>query len=178
MFSNLKNNMINQYFMDCKYSAVPPSVHKYRLMVICGYNHSTDKTVLCGFIVIHRENEKTFTEIFKFLYEKLNSNPHNIMVDFNLAQINGLRNIFGNNISIHACFFHYSQAIWRNFGKYGLCNKKSYSSNTELLFNLQILSFIDRNKIKDLYKKITKKYSSNKSFFDYFRKTWLGNKYL
>ena len=66
MFFNLKNNMINQYFMDCTYSAVPPSVHKYRLMVICGYNHSTDKTVLCAFILIHRENEKTFTEIFKF----------------------------------------------------------------------------------------------------------------
>ena len=101
------------------------------------------------------------------------------MVDFNLAQINGLKNIFGNNISIHACFFHYSQAIWRNFLKYGLCNKNSYTSNAELLFNLQILSFIDRNKFKDLYKKITKKYSSNKykSFFKYYRKTWLGSKY-
>ena len=63
MLSNLKNNMINQYFMDCTFSEDPLSVHKYRLMVICGYNHSTDKTVLCGFILILRENEKTF-EIF------------------------------------------------------------------------------------------------------------------
>ena len=53
--------MINQYLMDCTYSAVPPSIHKYRLMVICRYNLSINKTVLCGFILIHHENEKTFT---------------------------------------------------------------------------------------------------------------------
>ena len=47
-----------------------------------------------------------------------------------------------------------------------------------MLFNLQILSFIDGNKVKDFYKKITKKFSSNKckSFFDYYRWTWQSSK--
>lgn len=38
IFSNMKNNIINQYFMDCTYSAVPPSIYKYKLMVIYSYN--------------------------------------------------------------------------------------------------------------------------------------------
>ena len=50
MLSNLKNNMINQCFMDCIYNdAIPSSLYKFRLMVICGYEHYIDKTVLCGF---------------------------------------------------------------------------------------------------------------------------------
>lgn len=84
------------------------------------------------------------------------------MVDFNLTQIKGLKNVYVNNISIHECFFHFSQAIWRNFRKHGLCIKKSYQSNAELLFNLQLLAFINRIKIKDLYNKIIKKYKDKK----------------
>ena len=48
-------------------------------------------------------------KLLKYLYEKLNFNPHNIMINFNLSQINGLKNIFCNNISIHVCFLNYSQ---------------------------------------------------------------------
>lgn len=96
------------------------------------------------------------------IYMKNMFNPKNIMVDFNMAQINGLKNIYGNNILIHECFFHFSRAIWRNFKKNGLYYKNSYAVNSELLFNLQLLSFIDRAKIKDFYIKITKKYSENK----------------
>ena len=98
IFANLKDNLINQYFMDCTYSAVPSSIYKYKLLVICGYNQSKDKTVLYGFILMHNENENTFTQIFKYLYEKYDFNPKNLMADFNMAQINGLKNIYGNNI--------------------------------------------------------------------------------
>ena len=69
-------------------------LYKCKLLVICGYNQSKDKTVLYGFIL----NENTFTQIFKYLYEKYDFNPKNIMADFNMAQINGLKNIYGNNI--------------------------------------------------------------------------------
>ena len=111
--------------------------------------------------------------IFKYLYENFDFNPKNIMVDFNMAQISGLKNIYGTNINIHFYFFHYFQAIWLNFRKNGLCYKKSYVINSELLFNLKLLAFIDRAEIKDLYKK-TKKNSENKynKFFNFFNKTW------
>ena len=40
---NLKNNQINEFFMDCTYSAIPPSIYKYKLMVLCGYMKNIKK---------------------------------------------------------------------------------------------------------------------------------------
>ena len=58
---NLYGNLINQYFMDCLYSAVTLSIYKYKLLVLCGCNKLIDKTVLCYFILICKENKTTFT---------------------------------------------------------------------------------------------------------------------
>ena len=60
ILTNLKNNNINQYFMDCTYKAVPPNIYKLRLMVISGFDFNLKKTVLCGFILLPHENEYTF----------------------------------------------------------------------------------------------------------------------
>ena len=35
--------------MDYTYNTVDPSIHKYKLMVLYGYNKAKDTTVLCGF---------------------------------------------------------------------------------------------------------------------------------
>ena len=32
ILANLKDNLMDQYFMDCTYSAVPPSIYKYKLL--------------------------------------------------------------------------------------------------------------------------------------------------
>ena len=60
--------------------------------------------------------------------------------------------------------------------KYGLASNKNYSSNVELLFNLQLLCFINLDKIDFFYNCITKKFKDNKykSFFNYFKRTWMG----
>ena len=122
--------------MDCIYSAVLHSLNKYKLMVLSGYDKSTEKTELCYFKLLSNEDIYTFKEIYKYLYENFKFLPRNIMVDFNLAQINALNKIF-NNINIYmGVFFHYSQYIWRNFRKYGLCKKGSYNENSIFIFNL------------------------------------------
>ena len=65
------------------------------------------------------------------------------MCDFNLAQINAIKAIFPQCL-INTCFFHFSQAIWKNFRKYDLCGKNTYNDNLELLFNIQLMNFIKR----------------------------------
>ena len=37
MLKNLKNNLINEYFMDCTYKCVPHSIYKFKLMVLIGF---------------------------------------------------------------------------------------------------------------------------------------------
>lgn len=44
MLSNLKNNQINEFFMDCTYKIVP-NKNNFRLMVICGYDTQKKKLV-------------------------------------------------------------------------------------------------------------------------------------
>ena len=97
------------------------------------------------------------------------------MCDFRISQIKACKNIFSQT-NIHCCFFHFSQSIWNHFKKYELCGEGKYLENTELLFNLQTLCFIKKDKIESFFSKIQKKYKNNKSikFFNYFKRTWLG----
>ena len=68
------------------------------------------------------------------------------MWDFNLAQIKVIQNLFPE-YKLNTCFFNFSQAIWRNFKKYQLTGKNTYDNNRKLLFNIQIMNFIERDKI-------------------------------
>ena len=67
MLDNLSNNLITQYFMDCTYKAVSRANPKYKLMVIPAFNNHINKTVLCSFILLHKEDESTFKHIFACL---------------------------------------------------------------------------------------------------------------
>ena len=68
--------------------------------------------------------------------------------------------------------------IWQRFRKYGLCKKGSYEQNSELLFNIQLMAFMDRKKNDNFYKKLTKKYKEEKfkRFFSYFKRNWMGER--
>ena len=37
MLSNLKDNIIEEFFIDATYSCVPPNIHKFKLIVLIGY---------------------------------------------------------------------------------------------------------------------------------------------
>ena len=52
----MQNNLITEFFMECKYSAVPPSLYKYKLMILRGYDKHTEKTELCCFILLCNED--------------------------------------------------------------------------------------------------------------------------
>ena len=103
------------------------------------------------------EKEFTFLNVFKILLKKYQFNPTNLMYDFRISQINAAKQIFPH-CNLHCCFFHYSQAIWSNFKKYQLCGKGTYGENSELLFNLQLLCFIKKDKVEKLFDMIKKKY--------------------
>ena len=88
MLSNLKNNQINEYFMDCTYKMVPPNKNNFRLMVICGYDTQKRKTCLCLFALLMNEKEFTFSFVFNHLKNEFSFNPRNFMADFAMGQIN------------------------------------------------------------------------------------------
>ena len=86
------------------------------------------------------------------------------MCDFSLGQINAVNEIFPE-CNIHCCFFHFSQCIWKKFKENKLCGKGTYESNKELLFNIQVMCFIKREKIDEYYKQLKKIYKQDKYTF-------------
>ena len=67
MLANLKNNQINEFFMDCTYKMIPPNKNNFRLMAICGYD-TQKKNFLCLFAFFM--NEKEFTFYIYLLFKK------------------------------------------------------------------------------------------------------------
>ena len=100
------------------------------------------------------------------------------MCVFSMGQINAIRDIYPE-CKIHCCFFHFSQAIWRKFKENKLCGKGAYVENNELLYNIQIMCFMKLDKLDNFYKQLKKVYHKDKykNFFNYFSRTWMGNKY-
>lgn len=78
------------------------------------------------------------------------------------------------------CFFHYSQAIWKNMIKNGLGGKGTYLKNHELLLNLQCLCFIKKENIDNMFNKIKRKCKNEncKNFFHIFQGLGWGVEYL
>ena len=65
MLLQLKNNYIAQFFMDCTYKSVSPNTFNFRLMTLFGFDTSLKKTVLCLFVLISKESEKTFERFLR-----------------------------------------------------------------------------------------------------------------
>ena len=144
------------------------------------FDELNNRTCICCFILIMDEKEETFLEIFKVLREEpYHMNPLYMMSDFSLGQIKAVKKIYPNAL-YNGCFFHWSQCIWKKIQYYGLGGKGTYKTNMTILFNLQLLCFIPRNKVNNLFKKIRKKLDINDNtnkLFNYFNKYWLGKRY-
>lgn len=166
--------------MDCTYKMVPPNSHNFKLMVLSGYNNSEKKLnyVYSHLYLMKRKILSLIQNIFNYLKNIYSFNPRNFMCDFALGQINALTKVFPN-VSLHCCFFHFSQAIWNNFKKNQLCGKGTYETNYELLFNIQLLCFMKRDKLQKFFKELKKKYKDKKfkNFLNYFNITWMGKRY-
>lgn len=69
------------------------------------------------------------------------------------------------NVIYIVAFFHFSQCIWKKFKENKLCGKGTYESNKELLFNIQVMCFIKREKIDEYYKQLKKIYKQDNYTF-------------
>ena len=105
---NLKNNLIDEFFIDTTCSCLPPSVHNFKLFVINGFEFESKKTHICSFILIMNEKFETFTSIFDHLKSKYNFNLKNIMSDFRMSQIKAIQKCFPHS-NKHGCFFHFTK---------------------------------------------------------------------
>ena len=101
------------------------------------------------------DKEFTFYNLFKILLKDFKFKLKHLMFYFRVSQINAAKNIYPQTNN-HYCFFQYSQAIWNNFKNYKLWGNGTYKDDSKLLFNLQLLYFIKKEKEENTFDKIKK----------------------
>ena len=177
----LRSKEISQYFTDCTYKCLPHELKgNGALLVLLGYNHVKDKFQLILIAILSNESADIYTEFYNFLKNTYLFKPNKITFDFSLANLKGINTVFSPNdvIFILPCLFHLTQSWWRRASKLGLRKKKYLKIAKCLIFNLQLMSFMDYDSAKEYYELVKNKFNDpnelcNK-FYDYFENTWFS----
>jgi len=173
---NLMTNC-NNWYADGTFSSAPSIF--YQLYTIHGIQYSNVLPFL--FALLPNKTEETYVRLFEIILNlKLELKPTTFMLDFEVSTINAIKKVFPNT-SLHGCFFHYSQALWRHIQDSGLAIKYREESNFALnIKKLNALSFVPPHLVINAYEAIleTEFYIENETllsdFLDYFESTWIG----
>ena len=133
---------------------------------------------LCCCSVFSKEDTDIYVKFYQILKTNFSFEPKKITMDFALANINAITNVFKDEeVIILTCLFHLLQTWWRKAIKLGL-KKKEYIKDTQtILFNLEIVPFMNYETACKFYKKIKNIYNDRneyEEFFKYFEKNWLS----
>jgi len=104
-------------FMDATFQTVPKQFYQmFTLFVeIDGFIFPT-----C-YVLMTRKTTQMYTAVFTKIKEMLpDFLPHSVQADFEDASVNAFKSVFGMNVAIHGCWFHFAQAIVRKAKKLGL----------------------------------------------------------
>jgi len=66
------------------------------------------------------------------------SSSKSFSIDFELAMIKAIEDIFGDSVSIHLCYYHLSQSVWRKVQKLGLATK--YKKDKEFRCSVRMIN--------------------------------------
>ena len=85
MLNNLTNESITQYFGDATYHCIPPTILKYKLFVISGFNlkdKKIKKINICCYALIPNEKIETYVKLLDVLKNQYKFNPKIFTIDF------------------------------------------------------------------------------------------------
>lgn len=124
-----------------------------------------------------------YQRIFKYIEENIyNLEPESFTTDFEKAMRKGLQSVYGN-ISLIACWFHYTQALRRRCSKIGhFFETLSRDENANRIFHkVMALPLLPTDHIRSAFnmlKLALQCIGANgvfDEFFKYFERQWLKN---
>ena len=158
----------------------------YQLWVVHGIYFN--KTIPFVFAFLPNKTEVTYERVVEFILTKIDSvspgaRPSTIIIDYEQAVINVFKRLIPN-ISLHGCFFHYCQAIWRKVKELGMV--RLYTNDDyfrTLIKSFSALAFVTPQQIPDAFESLANELienfgddEMNNSFLEYFMKTWVGRR--
>ena len=143
---------------------IPKKYKPYKLVTISGINEENNITSPILFVCMKYQYSNGYIKLFETLKELYNFNPVILHTDFEASIENAILNgnIFNKKPILIKCNFHFSKAIIAKMKKCGMCKKKLSKINLELLRNIQMLCYLDKNIIKDYIKFLNNEFDKKK----------------
>ena len=82
MVNKLNNLNIQQYFWDTTWHCLPPTILKFKLFVLSGFNLKDKKTHICCYALFHDEKYAIYHKVFSILVNVYKFKPKIIIIDF------------------------------------------------------------------------------------------------
>ena len=179
---NLNNKEVNEYFVDVTFKSIPKKFWPYKLLTISCFNQKDKITKICCFACIKYLDKISYYKVFSFLKEIFSFKPKIIHTDYEAALQAALKekDLFQNPVLHTFCFFHFSKAIKEQMKKISIIKKNMTKYSLEILRNIEIICFININKVKDYIKYLSEKLEANeetKKLFNYLNKNWFSKNY-
>lgn len=139
-----------EFYIDSTFKIIPPQYRPYKLLVIAGLPIQQKNPFLLCFILIKYLDIEAYDKLLSYLNENFNFKPKIIMTDFEKALSSAIKkNKITKDTTIHIkCLFHFSQMISKKLSKAGMFKKKLNKISLEILRNIELLAFINKDKIK------------------------------
>ena len=124
----------------------------------------------------------SYKRIFSYIRDNFKFIPDIIHTDYEKSLYNAFlkENTSNKKILQTFCFFHYIKAIRENMKKLKLTKKNLNNKCYEIIKNIEILSFIPKNKIPEYIENILKDINKEECFkklTQYLQKNWFNKNY-
>ena len=164
------------WIIDGTFKCVPSNF----VQLVCIRGLILGKSYPLAFLVLTSKKESLYLDAFRFLHGSINfSQPKHIIVDFERALINALKNTFTES-NMHGCLFHFSQSIWRKIQSFGLVQDyKRKKDIFEIYKKCMYLVFFPDEEIYSNFQAFKRYFYSKpvsgscKRFLQYFENTYI-----
>ena len=150
MEKRLKDNSIDNYFIDVTYKIIPKRRNNYKLLTITGADKSTNNSYICALILLRYEDTTSFIKIFKYMKEFYNFYPKVVHIDFSKSLTNAFKSddLFIQKPIIVHCFFHFSQIIIKKMKSLNIIKSRMNKYTFSILKNIELICFIPYSYLK------------------------------
>lgn len=177
MLKYLDSKYAKMYGIDCTYKIIPKSYNPYKLMTIYSIESKLKKSIIAAFICLKYNDYNSLIKIFSLLNALYSFSPISVNCDFDKAQIKAIKNcnLFNKKPYVIPCLFHYAQSIMRKLKAVKLFKKKVNKRSLEWLYNLEILCFLNSDKIENQFNLLKEKTigENEKEFIKYYENIWI-----
>ena len=132
------------------------------------------------FSLMSRRTRKDYTRVLKAIKKKMptrGAHLKQVVVDYEMALWQAVRDVFGDSVDVKGCVFHWTQAVWRKCQLLGL--QSQYSSDGALqsyVRKLLALPFLPAEHVEPTFQKLQSRATPGPltELCSYISTTWLS----